>query len=269
MHHLFPPALHRPRGSGPPAAGAPLLTPEPSMPRRLAVACLLLSSLLAAPSAARTAGSIEGVVVDENGLPLPGVRVTVSGPGERRELVTGRRRRLDGLRPEPGRVPRPRGPAAVPGGGGAGAGRGGRRGAGPGRHAARLAAGVGQRRRRGAPDLRQQRRRRADDPAAVEHHQRDLGRRQPPRGLHPGGGRLRLRRLVEQRRRARLPGDPQRGPDRHHHRRLPQRHLRLLQRRQGEPLPRPGEPGRRGGLAGDRRHRLPVGGGPGRHLQPT
>ena len=59
------------------------------MPRRLAVACLLLSSLLAAPSAARTAGSIEGVVVDENGLPLPGVRVTVSGPGERRELVTG------------------------------------------------------------------------------------------------------------------------------------------------------------------------------------
>ena len=65
------------------------MTSRTSTPERLAVVCLLLSSLLASPSAARTSGSIEGVALDESGIPLPGVRVTVSGPGEPIEVVTG------------------------------------------------------------------------------------------------------------------------------------------------------------------------------------
>ncbi|MCY3736294.1 MAG: TonB-dependent receptor [Gemmatimonadaceae bacterium] len=66
------------------------MTSRTSTPEGLAAVCLLLASLLlAAPSAARTSGSIEGVALDESGVPLPGVRVTVSGPGESIEVVTG------------------------------------------------------------------------------------------------------------------------------------------------------------------------------------
>ena len=81
------------------------------------------------------------------------------------------------------------------------------------------------------------------------------------------GRRVRLRRLVEQRRHARLPGDHQRGADRHHHRRLPERHVRLLERLEGEPVHRPDEPRRRRGLAGHGRHRLALGRGAGRHVR--
>ena len=52
-------------------------------PGRFAVAALLLSLLVAASAAAQPAGSIEGAVVDANGNPLPGVVVTVAGPGVR------------------------------------------------------------------------------------------------------------------------------------------------------------------------------------------
>ena len=40
-------------------------------------------------AAAQPAGGIEGSVVDANGSPLPGVVVTVTGPGVREERVTG------------------------------------------------------------------------------------------------------------------------------------------------------------------------------------
>ena len=53
---------------------------------RLALAALLLSA--AAAAAAQTTGSIEGVVVDADGSPLPGVTVTVAGPGVRQERIT-------------------------------------------------------------------------------------------------------------------------------------------------------------------------------------
>ena len=142
-----------------------------------------------------------------------------------------------------------------------------RHGDGPAGSAGHLSVRYAQRRRRGAPDLRAQLRSRIDAPAAVDHHQRGGGGGQPPRGVGPGGGCLRLRRLVEQRRRARLPGDHQRGADRHHHRRVSERHLRLLQRRQGEPLRRPDEPRERRGFSGHGRHRLPLRRGAGRHLQ--
>ena len=55
---------------------------------RLATAALLLS-WSATATAAQTTGSIEGAVVDANGNPLPGVVVTVTGPGARQEHVTG------------------------------------------------------------------------------------------------------------------------------------------------------------------------------------
>ena len=53
---------------------------------RLALAAVLLSATAAA--AVQTTGTIEGVVVDANGSPLPGVTVTVAGPGVRQERVT-------------------------------------------------------------------------------------------------------------------------------------------------------------------------------------
>ena len=126
-------------------------------------------------------------------------------------------------------------------------------------------SGVGHRGR--ADDLRDQRRRRADAGAAGGAHQRRRGRRQPARGVGAGGRHLRVRRLVELGRRPRLPDQHQRGADRDHHRRVPQRHLRLLERSQGEPLRRPREPGRGRGVAGNRGRRLAVGRGPRRHLQ--
>ena len=150
---------------------------------------------------------------------------------------------------------------------GRGRGAGRRHRDGPTRSGDRTIARDRQRRRRGAAHLRAQRRRRADDDAAVEHHRRDVGGGQPARGVRPGGRCVRLRRLVEQRRHARLPGDHQRGADRHHHRRFPERHVRLLERLEGEPVHRPDEPRRRRGLAGDRRHRLAVGRGAGRHVR--
>ena len=56
---------------------------------RLGIATALLSLSVAAAASAQTAGTIEGSVVDANGSPLPGVVVTVSGPGVRQEHVTG------------------------------------------------------------------------------------------------------------------------------------------------------------------------------------
>ena len=55
-------------------------------PRRLALAALLLS--LATAAAAQTTGTIQGVVVDADGNPLPGVTVTVAGSGVRQERIT-------------------------------------------------------------------------------------------------------------------------------------------------------------------------------------
>ena len=63
------------------------MTRSPSMMVRLAAAALLLALPVAASS--QPAGSIEGTVVDANGSPLPGIVVTVTGPGVRAELVTG------------------------------------------------------------------------------------------------------------------------------------------------------------------------------------
>ena len=110
-------------------------------------------------------------------------------------------------------------------------------------------------------------RRRAHARAAGGADQRGRGRRQPAGGVGAGGRHLRVRRLVELGRRPRLPDQHQRSPDRHHHRRVPQRHLRLLERGQGQPLRRPRQPRRGRGVAGDRGRRLAVGRGPGRHLQ--
>ena len=59
---------------------------------RLGIAAALLSSF-SATAAAQPTGAIEGSVVDANGSPLPGVVVTVTGPGGREESVTG----ADGL----------------------------------------------------------------------------------------------------------------------------------------------------------------------------
>ena len=58
-------------------------------PGRLAIAALLLSLSATVIAAAQTTGSIDGAVVDANGNPLPGVVVTVAGPGVRQEHVTG------------------------------------------------------------------------------------------------------------------------------------------------------------------------------------
>ena len=54
---------------------------------RLCVAALVLS--WSATAAAQPSGGIEGAVVDANGNPLPGVVVTVIGPGVREERVSG------------------------------------------------------------------------------------------------------------------------------------------------------------------------------------
>ncbi|MXX76183.1 MAG: TonB-dependent receptor [Holophagales bacterium] len=56
-------------------------------PGRLALAALLLAAAAAAATA-QTTGTIEGVVVDADGTPLPGVTVTVAGPGVRQERIT-------------------------------------------------------------------------------------------------------------------------------------------------------------------------------------
>ena len=58
-------------------------------PARLAIAAVLLSLSATALGAGQTTGSIEGAIVDPNGSPLPGVVVTVIGPGGRQEHVTG------------------------------------------------------------------------------------------------------------------------------------------------------------------------------------
>ena len=56
---------------------------------RLGIAAVLLSLSATAMAAAQTAGAMEGVVLDANGNPLPGVVVVVTGPGTRQEHVTG------------------------------------------------------------------------------------------------------------------------------------------------------------------------------------
>ena len=228
---------------------------------RRGIATVLVSVSVAATASAQPTGGIEGSVVDANGNALPGVVVTVTGPGIREEQVTG----ADGLYAVTGlAVGGYRVTAILPGFETVDF---------PVAVEANATAMVpivlqiarlletGQRRRRGAPHLRAQRRRRADDDAAVQHHRRHVGGGQPPRRVRAGGRRVRLRRLVEQRRRARFPGNDQRGADRHDHRRLPERHVRLLERLKGEPVHRPDEPRRRRGLAGDGRHRLAVGRG--------
>ena len=48
----------------------------------------MLSLSATALAAGQTTGSIEGAIVDPNGSPLPGVVVTVTGPGGRQEHVT-------------------------------------------------------------------------------------------------------------------------------------------------------------------------------------
>ena len=65
------------------------VTPHACRAVRVAIAVALLSLPAAAPAAAQTTGSIEGAIVDANGSPLPGVVVTVTGPGVRQEHVTG------------------------------------------------------------------------------------------------------------------------------------------------------------------------------------
>ena len=49
----------------------------------------MLSLSATALAAGQTIGSIEDAIVDPNGSPLPGVVVTVTGPGGRQEHVTG------------------------------------------------------------------------------------------------------------------------------------------------------------------------------------
>ncbi len=60
---------------------------------RLGIVTMLLSLPVAPLASVQTTGAIEGSVVDATGDPLPGVVVTVSGPDERLEQVTG----VDGL----------------------------------------------------------------------------------------------------------------------------------------------------------------------------
>lgn len=48
----------------------------------------LLLCATAAAAVAQTTATIEGVVVDAEGTPLPGVTVTVTGPGVRQERIT-------------------------------------------------------------------------------------------------------------------------------------------------------------------------------------
>ena len=132
--------------------------------------------------------------------------------------------------------------------------------------ASRAADGVDLGGRRRAADLRHQRRGRADDRAAVHHRERAGRRGRPARGVDSGGRHVRHRRLVDQRLDARVPGPPGRGADRDHHRRFPQRDVRLLERFEGPPLHRPGEHRGRRGVAGDGRHRVAIGRGARRDL---
>ena len=65
-----------------------------SIPRWFVIAVLAATlstatSAATAPAGTQTAGSIEGVVVDVTGSPLPGVVVAVTGDGVRQEHVTG------------------------------------------------------------------------------------------------------------------------------------------------------------------------------------
>ena len=57
-------------------------------PVRVVIAAALLSLSATATPAAQATGAIEGAVVDANGNPLPGVMVTVTGPGVRAQIVT-------------------------------------------------------------------------------------------------------------------------------------------------------------------------------------
>ena len=67
------------------------MTPHACNLGRLIVTAVLLSlsATAAVTAAVQTTGAIEGAVVDANGNPLPGVVVTVAGPGGREERVTG------------------------------------------------------------------------------------------------------------------------------------------------------------------------------------
>ena len=65
------------------------MTLDACNPGQLAIAVVLLSLSVAVTAAAQTTGLIDGAVVDANGTPLPGVVVTVTGPGVRQEHVTG------------------------------------------------------------------------------------------------------------------------------------------------------------------------------------
>ena len=154
-------------------------------PGRLALAALLLSA--AAAAAAQTTGTIEGVVVDADGNPLPGVTVTVAGPGVRQERIT----QGDGAYASAGLAAGDYVVTAVLLGfetaetpvsleAGATEKR-------PGRPAGRKAPGDRHGRGRGAPDLREKPRLPTDDPAAIQHHRGDVGRGQPAGCLGPGG----------------------------------------------------------------------------------
>ncbi len=65
------------------------MTPRGCKAGRLAIAALLLSFWATVAAATQPTGAIDGTVVDANGNPLPGVVVTVAGPGMREERVTG------------------------------------------------------------------------------------------------------------------------------------------------------------------------------------
>ena len=65
------------------------MTPHTCHTVRVAIAVALLSLSATATLAAQVTGAIEGAVVAANGSPLPGVVVTVTGPGGSEERVTG------------------------------------------------------------------------------------------------------------------------------------------------------------------------------------
>ena len=65
------------------------MTLDACHPGQLTIAVVLWSLSVAVTAAAQTTGFIDGAVVDANGTPLPGVVVTVTGPGVRQEHVTG------------------------------------------------------------------------------------------------------------------------------------------------------------------------------------
>ncbi len=65
------------------------VTPHAGRVVQLAIAAVLLSLSAAATAAAQTTGSIEGTAFDPSGRPLPGVAVTVAGPDQSQEHVTG------------------------------------------------------------------------------------------------------------------------------------------------------------------------------------